>query len=241
MNFQFKHLEEWEIPLRPVEMQKTTVADITQKQAIVNGINEAIGRWRLDLSYFRGAKGARLVQLGEVCSFVGGSQPPKSDFIHEPREGYLKLVQIRDFKSDAHATFVHKDSVTKIFTETDIMIGRYGPPLFQVFRGLSGAYNVALMKAIPNEALINRDYLFYLLQSAELLAFVEANSQRSAGQSGVNTDVLVTYQIPLPPFEEQVRIVEKIRADFAIISGMKDLANEMDTKIDALTMSLWES
>jgi type I restriction enzyme S subunit len=41
------------------------------------------------------------------------------------------------------------------------MIARYGPPVFQILRGMSGAYNVALMKAIPNEKLVLKDYWYY--------------------------------------------------------------------------------
>src|SRR5262245_35039163 len=36
------------------------------------------------------------MRLGELVSFIGGSQPPKSTFVYEPREGYTRLIQIRD-------------------------------------------------------------------------------------------------------------------------------------------------
>jgi type I restriction enzyme, S subunit len=35
--------------------------------------------------------------LGTVCTFVGGSQPPKAEFINEPRNEYVRLIQIRDY------------------------------------------------------------------------------------------------------------------------------------------------
>src|SRR6185437_3545520 len=47
----------------------------------------------------------RWFRLGELASFIGGSQPPKSKFIFEPKPGYTRLVQIRDFKSNAHTTY----------------------------------------------------------------------------------------------------------------------------------------
>ena len=40
------------------------------------------------------------VKLGEVCDFKGGSQPPKKEFVYKPKEGYVRFLQIRDFKSD---------------------------------------------------------------------------------------------------------------------------------------------
>ena len=33
----------------------------------------------------------------EVFDIEGGTQPPKSRFIYQPQEGYIRLLQIRDF------------------------------------------------------------------------------------------------------------------------------------------------
>ena len=37
----------------------------------------------------------KYLEMGEACDFIGGSQPPKTDFIFEPKEGYVRLIQIR--------------------------------------------------------------------------------------------------------------------------------------------------
>ena len=65
------------------------------------------------------------------------------------------------------------------------MIGRYGPPIFQILRGIEGAYNVALMKAIPHESVI-KDYLYYTLKREDLFKYIELLSQRSSGQTGID-------------------------------------------------------
>jgi type I restriction enzyme S subunit len=33
----------------------------------------------------------------DILDINGGTQPPKKDFIFEPQEGYVRLLQIRDF------------------------------------------------------------------------------------------------------------------------------------------------
>ena len=58
------------------------------------------------------------------------------------KDGYIRLIQIRDYKSDDYAVYIPENSTKKFCTEDDIMIGRYGPPVFQILRGISGAYNV---------------------------------------------------------------------------------------------------
>lgn len=146
-----------------------------------------------------------MVKLGDVVSFIGGSQPPKSTFLYEPKKGFVRLLQIRDYKSDKNLTFIPETSTKKFCTKDDVMIGRYGPPVFQILQGLEGAYNVALMKAKPSEK-VDRDYLYYFLKQDELFRLIDGLSQRTAGQSGIDMDALKGYPMLLPPLAEQKRI-----------------------------------
>lgn len=146
--------------------------------------------------------------IGSVISFSGGNQPPLSTFIYEEKEGYIRLIQTRDYRTDKYKTYIKIKDAGKTCTKEDTMIGRYGPPVFQIFRGLEGAYNVALMKAIPNEEKINKEYCHYFLSKTDLQNYLEGFSQRSGGQSGVEIDLLNSYPLPLPPIEEQEKIAE---------------------------------
>lgn len=151
------------------------------------------------------------LKLGDVVSFSGGSQPPKSTFSKTLKDGYIRLIQIRDYKSNDNVVYVQKSKAKKFCTKDDIMIGRYGPPVFQILRGLEGAYNVALMKVIPNENLVTKDFIFNFLSSPRIQDYIIGLSQRSAGQSGVNKKALEEYPILLPPIPAQhktVRILE---------------------------------
>ncbi|SDE56428.1 type I restriction enzyme, S subunit [Desulfuromonas thiophila] len=110
------------------------------------------------------------------------------------------------------------------------MIGRYGPPVFQILRGLEGAYNVALMKATPNEEFITKDFLFKFLSSPPIQKYVIDLSSRAAGQSGLNKATLEPYPISFPSLPEQKRIVAILDEAFAGIDAAvanteKNLAN----------------
>jgi type I restriction enzyme, S subunit len=147
--------------------------------------------------------------IGEVTSFSGGSQPPRSTFKFSPAEGYIRLIQIRDYKSDEFLTYIPKTLARKICTSQDIMIGRYGPPIFQILQGINGAYNVALIKATPNKK-ITRDYLHSILKQEKLFNFIDSLSRRSSGQTGVEMPALKSYGLPLPPLAEQALISSAI-------------------------------
>ena len=102
------------------------------------------------------------------------------------------------------------------------MIGRYGPPIFQILRGIEGAYNVALMKAVPNEEFISREFLYYYLQSPLIQMFVDADSERTAGQAGVNKKKLAQYPIYLPPLAEQAETVRQVEAALGSIEEIEN-------------------
>ena len=147
-------------------------------------------------------------QIRDAITFTGGSQPPLSTFVYEEKEGYVRLIQTRDYRTDKYKTYIREEDAKKTCTSEDIIIGRYGPPLFQIFRGLEGAYNVALLKAIPDEKQILKDYCFYYLSRPELQNYLEGLSQRSGGQTGVEMDMLYKYPLPLPPLPEQQKIAQ---------------------------------
>lgn len=170
--------------------------------------------------------------LTEVADFIGGSQPPKSQFSDKQQTGYVRLIQIRDYKSNNHVVYVDKGSTKKFCTKEDVMIGRYGPPVFQILRGLDGAYNVALMKAVPNEDILTKDYLYWFLQSPSIQNYVIGISQRAAGQSGVNKKALEKYLIRIPSIDEQLDIVSDVEK---LVGQNKELEIEVTAEIDCLS------
>jgi type I restriction enzyme S subunit len=155
-------------------------------------------------------------KLGEVAKFQGGSQPPKSTFVYEATEGYIRLLQIRDFKSDEKATFIPISSKNRICETDDVLIGRYGASVGKICTGKSGAYNVALIKALPNTEIMNIKYFINYLKSILFQKPLSSVSERSA-QNGFNKHDISGFPIPIPPIDEQKRIVAKLDECFEAI------------------------
>lgn len=161
--------------------------------------------------------------IGDFISFSGGSQPPRSTFIFTPKDGYVRLLQIRDYKTDKFATYIPVNLAKKTCSTDDIMIGRYGPPIFQILRGLEGAYNVALIKATPKPGL-DKEYAYHFLKQKRLFEFIEKLSQRSSGQTGVDLQELRRYPLPLPPTKaEQTAIATTLSDTDALITSLEKL------------------
>ena len=152
------------------------------------------------------------VRHNQLFEISGGSQPPKSQFVDSPKSGYIRLYQIRDYGSNPMPVYIPQEKANKITKEGDIILARYGGSLGKVFWAKDGAYNVAMAKVIPlfDSEFVNKQFLFLFYQSS-IYQYLVKDHSRSA-QAGFNKDDLKDLFFPLPPLEEQSRIVEKYKS-----------------------------
>ncbi|MEI7464294.1 MAG: restriction endonuclease subunit S [Burkholderiales bacterium] len=148
-------------------------------------------------------------KLGHVCEFEGGSQPPKSEFVYAPRSGYVRFLQIRDFGTDKHETYIPEAKKNRLCNERDIFIGRYGASVGKILTGKAGAYNVALMKTVPNLSVLDLDFFHRYLTSGAFQSRLMNVAARSA-QDGFSKEDIFGFPVPLPPLAKQRAIVEEI-------------------------------
>ncbi|MEZ8258142.1 restriction endonuclease subunit S [Vibrio cyclitrophicus] len=152
-------------------------------------------------------KGWITTKFTKIFDVNGGTQPPKKEFISEPKDGYLRLLQIRDFGKKPVPTYIPDNGKRRICTKDDILIGRYGASVGRICTGMEGAYNVALARVDrPNG--IDKDYLKYFLKS-DLFQYPLTLLSRSA-QNGFNKTDLSTFDFAIAPLNEQIRIANKL-------------------------------
>jgi len=194
------------VPVPPIDEQQRIVFELDLLTDIIDKKNAQLRDLDslIDALFFEmfgeaenNQKGFPVLSVNDVIEFQGGSQPDKKFFEYEPTDDNVRLIQIRDYKTDRYITYVPKALARRFCTENDIMIGRYGPPIFQILKGISGAYNVALMKAIPKKG--NIDFVRVFLRQKKLLHYLESFSRRVAGQDGIQMDKLKAYPFPYPP------------------------------------------
>ena len=158
------------------------------------------------------------VRHNQLFEISGGSQPPKSQFIERPQEGYIRLYQIRDYGNSPLPVFIPKEKASKITKKGDIILARYGASLGKVFFAEDGAYNVAMAKVIPQfpENLICKEFLFLFYKTSIYQKLVKDRSR--CAQAGFNKEDLNDLLFPLPPLKEQHRIVERFKNVTSIMS-----------------------
>lgn len=156
-------------------------------------------------------KGWKQVTLGDIALFQGGSQPPLSVFSSQKKAGYIRLVQIRDYKTDKYATYIPEKLAKRFCKQDDIMIGRYGPPIFQILRGIEGAYNVALIKALPQG--VDKEFLYHTLKREDLFQYIDLLSRRTSGQTGVDLTNLKAFELSIPVLTDEQAAIAKALSD----------------------------
>ena len=160
------------------------------------------------------------MKLTDVCDFQGGSQPPKEEWSYKKQDGFIRMLQIRDFTQSEKVTpeYIKLRNNTKICEADDILIARYGASIGKILTGLAGAYNVAIMRTIPDETILKKRYLYYYLKSSYFQNNI-LNVGSRAAQAGFNKEDLSKLSIHCPKIEEQDDIadilekVEKIIAE----------------------------
>ena len=75
-------------------------------------------------------------RFGELCTLTRGHNPPKSKFIPEPKEGYVRFYQIRDGWSDDYTVYVPETPQLHKVEPDEILMVAYRH-IGKVFRGVS--------------------------------------------------------------------------------------------------------
>ncbi len=176
------------------------------------------------------------VKITEVCDFQGGTQPPKNEWKSVKLDGYVRMLQIRDFtqRHKNNIEYVSEKTNLKTCKTDDILIGRYGASIGKICTGLGGVYNVALVKTIPDLKRVDRKFLYYILVGSSFQNFI-LNVGSRAAQAGFNKADLEKFQFPLPSLKTQ----QKIAAILDEADKLRQLDKKLIKKYEALSQSLF--
>ncbi len=172
-------------------------------------------------------------KLLDVCDFQGGTQPPKDEWVSNPKDGYIRMLQIRDYTQgdDKYIEYVLDNGKLHKCNADDIMLSRYGY-IGQAFIGLEGAYNVALVKVIKKEN-IETKYLLYYFKSKYFQNHLLDNVGARATIPGFNKTELKNAVINIPSTEEQNYISKILQKIELVISKRKEQLCILDDLIKA--------
>lgn len=152
-----------------------------------------------------------VVPFLEIASWESNSQPPKSEFIYEPKEGYIRFIQNRDYDNDTHKTYIPLTKNLKLVDRYDILVDKYGDA-GAVRYGIGGAFNVALGKVSvhnPNQ----KEYVRSFLESDGIYHYLHNSCMAStrASLSEANLSMLNVVKPSEQVVLQYEHLIKKIR------------------------------
>ena len=233
-------IAEIKVNLPPLEEQKRIVAKLDQafvglakaKENAEKNLQNARSLFEshLDSVFTQRGPGWKMEKLDVLTELARGHNPPKSKFIREQKPGYVRFYQIRDGGSDDYACYVPDTPQLHKMKKDDIMMVAYRH-VGRAFRGVEGAFNVALCKiSNARRDILDDDYLFHLIPSQYVKGELLKRSERSLIPS-MSIEHLRELRIPLPPLREQQHIVKLINS---LSKETQRLARIYEQKLEAL-------
>lgn len=149
----------------------------------------------------------RTDKLLNIVSWESNSQPPKSEFIYSPKDGYVRFIQNRDYENDSYRTYIPLTNNLSTVNRFDILMDKYGDA-GTVRYGIEGAFNVALGKI--NVLYHNfQEYVRSFLESDGVYSYLH-NSCMASTRASLNESNLDMLNIVIPDENSLLRYQEDI-------------------------------
>lgn len=191
-------------------------------------------------------KGWICCKLGQISENIHYGYTTSANF----EEDEIKLLRITDIQNNkvnwdtVPGCNIDLDKINNyILSKNDILIARTGGTIGKTFivkdlpfKSIFASY---LIRVIPI-GMTNPDYIKLFLESPlywdQLL-----DKSKGTGQPNVNAKSLKSLIIPLPPLNEQSKIIEKVNEIFVQLDSFQNLICETDILKDALLSAVLKS
>lgn len=143
------------------------------------------------------------MRLGDLVKLYKGRKP--LEIVNEPIEGYRRSLQISDLRPGAKPRYCPADKKELLAVPNDVIIAWDGANAGTTSHGLKGSVGSTLMVLrIQQEELIDTAYLGHFIASKQ--SYLRAKA-KGATIPHLDRVILESLDVPLPPLEEQKRIV----------------------------------
>ena len=170
------------------------------------------------------------VRLDDICSFIHRGKSPKYSSIKKYPVVAQKCNQWAGFSIEK-AKFIEPQSIKSyndeyFLQDRDLMwnstgLGTLGR--MAIYYTTLNPYELAVADSHvtvirPYKTHIVSEYLYYYFASNTVQSVIEDKSDGSTKQKELATKTVKAYLVPIPPFAEQQRIVQKIKSVTSIMS-----------------------
>lgn len=169
----------------------------------------------------------REVRLGEIVNLSQGLAINKqSRHLQTDDSSELPLLRISDMKNGTVEKYIKKEVSEKfIATKSDIIYTRTGQ-VGLVFTGQSGVIHNNCFKIIPDNKLVNKSFLYWILKSKYMYNYVNTLAS-GAAQPDLTHSKFKNIKIKIPDLETQEKIAQ-------VLSSYDELIENNNRRIELL-------
>ncbi len=236
------YVENFQIPLPPLEVQKEIVAEIEGYQKVIDGARAVIDNYRPHIPI---DPGWEVEPLSALFSTKSGTTPSRSrpDYFRNGTIPWVKTLDLRDGpirSTDEKITLQALDDThLSILPVGTVLVAMYGG-FNQIGRTgvleVEATHNQAMTALLPTPRVVPY-FLNAMLVTAKDYWKKVANSTRK-DPNITKTDVM-NFMIPLPPLATQQAIVAEIEAEQALVGANRELIARFEKKIQATLARVW--
>ena len=185
-----------------------------------------------------------MVRLGEICTFINGRAFKAQDW-KTADSGGLPIVRIQNLKNgESTYNFFTGEVAPKNLIEAGELLfswsGSKGTSFgAHLWKGPRAVLNQHIFKVQFDERRVTKQYLYYALNRS--VAEIEENLHGGVGLVHITKGNLEAIEIPLPPLNEQRRIVAEIEKHQVEIRKLELRIADERAIIDATVDSVWSA
>ncbi|MBW8078606.1 MAG: N-6 DNA methylase [Gallionella sp.] len=236
------YVENFQIPLPPLEVQKEIVAEIEGYQKVIDGARAVLDHYRPHIPIHPDWP---MVELGELCTIERGASPrPIHDFITDATDG-VNWIKIGDAEVGGKYITATKERVTpagaaksRRVKPGDFVLSNsmsFGRPYIMATEGC--IHDGWLLLRDQSDRL-DKDFLYNVLGSS--IVFAQFEQAATGGVvNNLNSEIVRGVEIPLPPLATQQAIVAEIEAEQALVAANRELIARFEQKIQATLARIW--
>jgi len=217
------YVENFQIPLPPLEVQKEIVAEIEGYQKVIDGARAVLDHYRPHIPIHPDWP---MVELGEITK-------PEYGFTEKAAEkGDARFVRITDISEDGKLRAeapkfitLTKEARDSLLSNGDILVARTGATFGKTMifeEDYPAVFASFLIRLRFPKDRVHPRYYWVFAQSD--MYWNQANAlMTGGGQPQFNGNALVQVKIPLPPLATQQAIVAEIEAEQALVAANREL------------------
>lgn len=238
-------VEDFEIPLPPIEIQKEIVAEIEGYQKVIDGARAVLENYR---PYIPINQDWPMIDLGKICSFKNGLNFKKASSGHS-----AKIIGVSDFQTNLYAPLTDLKEVYLDTPLADEYLVKDGDILFVRSNGNPDLVGRSVLVPPPNEPTTFSGFtirgrieyeralpLFYahFFKSRDFAEMIKTVGQ-GANIRNLSQAVLKGLKVPLPSLAIQQAIVAEIEAEQALVNANRELIERFEKKIQDTINRVW--